>query len=265
MSSFQQSFKALDPSVLAILDTANIARSAIYCRAEHEKIHATYHKPASGGSQRDPQCDENLLFQSASLFKVFIAASMILMIDKLSMDPSDKNPYRKLKGAWHEPFTVVFNKLVETEGGKMRPLPLDPSVLQMLVHYNGVYDMNHILLAPDATPIECTEDILDRISQYARDARETQKEGISNTKYSNANYILLALLIDKASGSLNKFLTEHILTPFKMNRTFLTLNDLYYTRTKAKCNRMYYPVIGVAKSLGPPKHLVLQMWSRSLG
>ena len=226
MSSFQQTFKALDPSILAIQDTTNTARCAVYVRAEKEKSPATYHKPASGASQRDPQSDENLVFQCASLFKVFIAACVILMVEKLSVDPSSKNPYRKLKGAWNEPFTVVFNKL-DNKGDRMRPLPMDPSLLQILVHSNGVYDMNHIFLAPDATPMAGTKDILDRISQYARDSRETQTGGISSTTYSNANYVLLALLIDKASGSLNEFLKEHILTPFEMDHTFLTLKDLH--------------------------------------
>jgi len=226
MSSFQQTFKGLDPSFLAILDISNTARCSLYVRAQHEKFHATYHKPATGPAQRDPQCEEDLFFQSASLFKVFIAACLTLIIDKLSLDPSTTNRYRKLGGAWSKPFTDIFNILVGVDDSRMAPLPGDPSVLQLLLHYNGVYDMNHILLAPDGTPLQCLHDIFDRISQYAEDIHEQQAEDKGWIRYSNANYILLALLIDKASGSLNEFLKEYIFKPFKMDHTFLTRQDL---------------------------------------
>jgi CubicO group peptidase (beta-lactamase class C family) len=227
MTSVQQTFEALDPSFLAILDISNTARCSIYCRVQHEKTHTTYHKPATGPAHRDPQCDESLLFQSASLFKVFIAACLILIIDKLSSDPSTADRYHKLGDAWNKPFTYVFNSLVEAKDSRMRPLPGDPSVLQLLLHYKGVYDINHILLAPDGTPLQCLDDVVDRISQYAEHTREQQVEGKGWIRYSNANYILIALLIDKVSGSLNDFLKEYILKPFKMDRTFLNLQDLH--------------------------------------
>jgi CubicO group peptidase (beta-lactamase class C family) len=226
MASFQQILEALDPSVLAMLDISNTARCSIYYRAQHEKTHATYHKPPTGRAQRDPQCDENLLFQCASLFKVFIAASLILLIDKHALDPSTSTGCRKLEGAWNRPFTDVFNDLVRPQE-QMGSLPGDPSVLQLLLHYKGVYDLNHILLAPDGTPLQGLHGIVEIISQYAKDTHKQQAEGEYQIKYSNANYILLALLVDKASGSLNNFLKEYIFKPFGMNRTFLCLEDLH--------------------------------------
>jgi CubicO group peptidase (beta-lactamase class C family) len=164
------------------------------------------------------------------LFKVFIAACLILIIDKLSSDSSTTTEYRKLEGAWDRPFTDVFNDLVGVQD-QMRPLPGDPSVLKLLLHYHGVYDMNHILLAPDGTPLQCLQDVVDRISQYAKDTREQPAEGENQIIYSNANYILLALLVDKASGSLNEFLKEYIFKPFRMERTFLCLEDLLHSRS----------------------------------
>ena len=226
MSSFQQTLEAIDPSILEMLDISNTARCSVYYGAEHEKVHATYHKPPTGRPQRDSQCNEDLLFQCASLFKVFIAACLILIIDKLSLDPSTSTKYRKLKGAWNRSFTDVFNDLVGAQD-QMQPLPGDPSVLQLLVHHKGVHGLNHILLAPDGTPLQGLDDVVERISQYANDTRQQEGEGEDWVIYSNANYILLALLVDKASGSLNKFLKEYIFGPFGMNRTFLCLRDLY--------------------------------------
>ena len=226
MSSFQQTLEALDPSILEMLDISNTARCSVYCRAEHEQVHATYHKPPTGRPQRDSQCNEDLLFQCASLFKVFIAACLILIIDKLSLDPSTATKYRKLKGAWNRSFTDVFNDLVGAQD-QMQPLPGDPSVLQLLVHHKGVHGLNHILLAPDGTPLQGLDDVVERISQYANDTRQQEGEWKDQIIYSNANYILLALLVDKASGSIYKFLKEYIFKPFEMNRTFLCLRDLY--------------------------------------
>ena len=226
MSSFQQTLEALDPSILEMLDISNTARCSVYYGAEHERAHATYHKPPTGPAKRDPQYDEDLLFQCASLSKVYIAASVILMIDKLSLDPSTSAKYRKLEGAWNRPFTDVFNDLVEVHDW-MQPLPGDPSVLQLLVHYKGVHGLNHILIAPDGTPLEGLDDVAKRISQYANDTCRQQAEGEDHIRYSNANYVLLALLVDKASGSLSEFLKKYIFIPFEMNRTFLCLKDLY--------------------------------------
>ena len=140
MSSFQQTLEAIDPSILEMLDISNTARCSVYYGAEHEKVHATYHKPPTGRPQRDSQCNEDLLFQCASLFKVFIAACLILIIDKLSLDPSTSTKYRKLKGAWNRSFTDVFNDLVGAQD-QMQPLPGDPSVLQLLVHHKGVHGL----------------------------------------------------------------------------------------------------------------------------
>lgn len=226
MPSFQQTINALDPTILRILDISNTDRCSLYCWAQYKRFHATYHKPATGKAQRDEQCEEGLLFQCASLFKVFIAASLVLIIDRLSSDPNTKHQYSKLEGAWQRPFTEVFNDLIGAQGSKMRSLPGDPNVLQLLLHSNGVYDMNHIFLAPDATPLQGLHDVVERISQYAKDTYGEHGEEQSSTIYSNSNYVLLSLLVDKASGSLNEFLKEYIFKPFKMERTFLNLEDL---------------------------------------
>lgn len=226
MLSFLQISDDLDPSVLKILDISNTARCSIRCSVDKETHTATYHKPATGPPQRDPKCDEDLLFQCASLSKVFISVCLILIIDKLSSEPGATTRYRKLKDAWGRPFTDVFNDLVGVQD-RMRPLPGEPSVKQVLLHYKGVYDINHILLAPDGTPLQCLPDVVDRISQYAEDTRKQQAQGEGQIIYSNANYILLALLVDKASGSLTGFLKEYIFGPFEMKRTFLSLADLH--------------------------------------
>lgn len=51
---------------------------------------------------------------------------------------------------------------------------------------------------------------------------------------------MLALLIDKASGSLNKFLEEYIFMPFKMKHTFLTRQNLY--AQSKECQRQPHTV-----------------------
>jgi hypothetical protein len=141
---------------------------------------------------------------------------MRIIVQGLYRCLSGPNDRQTIGGSKYDntPFTVVFNNVAREEGCSMRALHGDPSVLQLLLHYNGVYDINHILLAPDGTPLQGLEGVIDRISQYAEDTRAQPGEGEKQIRYSNANYILLALLIDKASKSFNGFLKEYI---FKRN------------------------------------------------
>jgi hypothetical protein len=82
----------LDESNVQILDISNTARCAIVCGLSDLRLRATYHKSDTGRAKRDEQYNEELLFQMASLFKVFIASGVILVIDKLSADQAPENP-----------------------------------------------------------------------------------------------------------------------------------------------------------------------------
>jgi CubicO group peptidase (beta-lactamase class C family) len=223
MTPFTQILDDINESAVQILNTSKTPRCAVVYRASHKTLCATYHKSDTGGAERDKQCNKELLFQMASLFKVFIASGVILMIDKLSADQTPTNRYRMLKGAWDRPFTEVFNKVGGHSGLKLGSLPGNPTVEQLLVHFNGVDNINHLLVAVDGTPLPSTRVFLDFISEYAKDTGGQHKERIL---YSNANYILLSLLLDAASGSLQEFLKRHIFQTFNMTRTFLSIDEL---------------------------------------
>jgi CubicO group peptidase (beta-lactamase class C family) len=226
MPPFTRIIDDIDESTLQILDTSNTARCAVVYRVPGLTLCATYHKSDTGRAERDKQYNGELLFQIASLFKVFIASGVILMIDKLSADQTPTNRYRMLKGAWDRPFAEVFNKVAESRGLKLGSLPGNPTVEQLLVHFNGVDNINHLLLAVDGTPLPSSRVFLDFISEYTKDTGGQHKENNERVLYSNANYILLALLVDAASGSLQEFLEMHIFQTFKMTRTFLRVDKL---------------------------------------
>ena len=217
----------IDESNVQILDISNTARCAVICGLPGLRLRATYYKSDTDGAKRDEQYHEELLFRMASLFKVFIASGIILMIDKLSADQTSKNPYRKLKGVWDKPFVEVFNKVAAPKYPDLGFLPGNPTVEQLLVHFNGVDNINHLLVAVDGTPLLSSHVFFDFISQYTKDTGGQHKEMKERVLYSNANYILLALLIDAASGSLQEFLERYIFKPFEMTRTFLRLDKLY--------------------------------------
>jgi CubicO group peptidase (beta-lactamase class C family) len=227
MSPVTQILDDIDESNVQILDISNTARCAIVCGLSDLRLRATYHKSDTGRAKRDEQYNEELLFQMASLFKVFIASGVILMIDKLSADQAPENPYRKLMGAWDRPFAEVFDKVAGHRYPKLGSLPGNPTVEQLLVHFNGVDNINHLLVAVDGTPLLSSLGFLDFISQYTEDTGGQHEERKERVLYSNSNYILLALLIDAASGSLQKFLERCIFKPFEMTRTFLMLHTLH--------------------------------------
>jgi hypothetical protein len=59
--------------------------------------------------------------------------------------------------------------------------PADPDIDHEFsvesLYYNGVCDINHILRAPDGTPLRGLHDVIDGISQYAEDTRTRPGEG----------------------------------------------------------------------------------------
>jgi CubicO group peptidase (beta-lactamase class C family) len=217
----------IDENIVQILDISNTAQCAVICRLSDLKLRATYHKWDTGRAERDEQYSEELLFRMASLFKVFIASGLILMIDKLSADQTPGNCYRKLKGVWDRPFAEVFDEVAEDKYPKLGSLPGNPTVEQLLVHFNGLDNLNHLLVAVDGTPLSSSHVFLNFISEYTKDTGGQHKERKERVLYSNANYILLALLIDAASRSLQDFLERYIFQPFKMTRTFLRTEKLH--------------------------------------
>ena len=187
-----------------------------YERVEHGEVKCT--------ASND---DDGRLFLGWSLFKLFIATGVCLIIDKLSISPQHGDKFRGLHNTWNRTFTQVFND--HSKRFKINQLYGNPTILELACHFKGSLDFNHILYAPDGSPLLTAAEFLDRIPQYIKETRQKHNNA-DRCVYSNANYILLALFIEEVSGQqFDIFLKENIFDPLKMNQTHMRREQLSST------------------------------------
>jgi CubicO group peptidase (beta-lactamase class C family) len=151
------------------------------------------------------------------------------MIDVLSADPAPTNPYCRLENAWEQPFTDLFNQY--SKDLKIPAMHGDPELINLLLHYKGVRNVNHLLISPDGTLLQSEEDFLKTIPQYTKDSNKQDKTDVAWSEYSNANYILIALFLETflkstLNVSLGDLLKEKVFKPLGMHHTYLSFEDI---------------------------------------
>jgi CubicO group peptidase (beta-lactamase class C family) len=228
MSRIKAALKNLHDSILKMSERSKTELAAILIAFEEERFYATIHTSKAGKAELIENHHDQV-FRIASLGKVYIAAAACLMIDVLSMDSAPTNPYHKLTGAWDKSFTTLFNEY--SKESKIAPLHGDPNVINLLLHYKGVRNVNHLLFSPDGTLLQSEEDFLKTIPQYTKETNKHYTNDGVWSEYSNANYILIALFLEaflksNLNMSLGNFLKEKVFKPLGMHHTYLSYEDL---------------------------------------
>ena len=152
-----------------------------------------------------PQTD----FRLASVSKQFTAAAILLLAEdgKLKLD----DPVRR----WLPSLPATTDKV---------------TLRQLLSHTGGLVDYED-LIPPDQTAQLDDQDVLRLLSATPRSYFAPG----SAYRYSNSGYVLLGLVVEKASGrTLQDFLAQRIFTPLHMDHTLLYVHD-----AKAVPNRAY--------------------------
>src|SRR6266536_4352027 len=144
-------FKELYDSIIKILEISKTELCAVHFRTNEKGHFATFHLPDNGNAECIATEDDGRIFAGASLFKIFIANAVSLVFEKLSVSSDPANKYHRLLGAWDRVFTEVFNEC--SEGIQIKPLYGNPTVRDLLFHYKGPCDINHLFLAPDGSPL----------------------------------------------------------------------------------------------------------------
>lgn len=213
----------LEESILKVLEISKTELCAVHIGIEGRRHFATFRYPDGDRPSCIATRDDRRVFAGGSLFKVFIATAASLMIEIFSVRPN--SPYRGLQGAWQRTFTEVFNEC--SKDIRIRPLDGNPTVLDLIFHFKGPCDITHLLLSPQGSPLLSENEFLNIISHYTEDTRQRNDNNTAWCDYSNANYILIALFIEAASGiTLQAFLKEHIFERLGMDQTFLTAEEL---------------------------------------
>lgn len=147
-------------------------------------------------------------FHMASINKTFTAASILRLVDrgKLSLDATLKD---------------CLGKAVERIPNADRI-----TVAQMLVHSSGIYptnnDMDYLttIIGPNADPhrVWTPQEL---VALADKDRRKPVAEPGIGHFYSDTNYILLGMIVEKISGKLYKqFVQESLLEPLQMRSTY---------------------------------------------
>lgn len=217
-------FKELYDSIIKVLEISKTELCALHLCINKKGHFATFHLPDGGNAECIAIKDDGRIFAGASLFKIFIATAVSLAVEKLSVSSDPTTKYHRLQNAWDRVFTEVFNEC--SESIHIKPLCGNPTVRELLFHYKGPYDINHLIFAPDGSPLLSKDTFLSKISQYTWKTRQ-RDDGIAWCEYSNANYILVGLLIEVVSGTtLQAFLKKHIFKRLGMHRTYMTAEEL---------------------------------------
>ena len=150
------------------------------------------------------------VFQWWSLTKVFTALAIMQLDVEGQLSLSDRVDQ-------HLPFFKVHNKRGETR---------DVTVRQLLSHSAGMDDIGLKILGwihydGDPTPDQ-TELLQKHLPDYAKLKNEPGEIG----RYSNLGYLVLAALIESASGQrYQDYINERILSPLEMNHTSFIYTD----------------------------------------
>ncbi|KAI9765973.1 MAG: hypothetical protein M1840_006980 [Geoglossum simile] len=178
-----------------ILEILGIAGTQL-CTVHLEMTKATpQRKMYSGGQSWD--ISEDTVFPWCSLSKMAIVETLTIIINSLATSSKPENAkYQPLRDAWKAPFVECFNKV---SGTRMLDLPGNPKVEELVTHFAGTPPLNHIITAPDGTPLMSSDDFLAVAHHLIKDAYGDSGSS-GRWDYSNGNTILIGLLIEAAAS-----------------------------------------------------------------
>jgi CubicO group peptidase (beta-lactamase class C family) len=213
-----------------LLKHAGVTQADIHVQMSgHAPQQGTIH--ANEGDQRDNNegRDGTTIYAIGSLTKVLIALLMSIIVDQLSCStkPEDEH-YRQLRrwnrDPWGMSFTTLFNYFSDT---KISPLPGNPTLRHILLHFNSLLPMNWILLAPEGTSLMSIKEFLEVAPLLTQAADRTHENYL---EYSNGNYILIGLLIKAIAApqqdTLEGLMAQYIFKPLGMTRTYMNRSEL---------------------------------------
>jgi CubicO group peptidase (beta-lactamase class C family) len=220
-----------DGKIQQILQNGLTSQGSIYVeRVGESKQHGTFYNSEGENNSRDSNNDDSTIYCIASITKILIALLLSIIVDGLSLSQELKHRrYRALRkfatDPWKTSFTSLFNCFSKT---KIALLPQDPTLLQVLLHFNSLPPITHILLGPDGTSLMSRESFLRVAPRLANDAYGNSQE--NRLVYNNSGYILIGIFIEAVSGDmLESVMQEYLFSPLKMERSFLGTPDCTVT------------------------------------
>ena len=167
-------------------------------------------------AERKIPLTENSIFNLASISKVFTAVATMILVEqgKLKMTDSLRHYFPDLP----YPGITIFNLLTHTSG--LQDFQADPV---------------RNLLGKSAS----NQDIE---AAYAKVHLKAKFQPDSNWSYSNTNFLLLAMIIEKVSGmTYPAFLSKYIFIPSEMDHSFVLVDNVSSSLRDKITSLYYYP------------------------
>lgn len=219
--------RELSEDIQAILNYTQTESCSVTANLSHpetgvpEEIYETYRLQKGEVLQQIDEDVGTLVYPIGSMTKLFIAVALHLIVDIYASSNETKHKRYQKVYHWNLPFVQVFN---EHSSSKMGALHGNPTLLELLLHMNGLPDVNHFILSPNGKPTRSKDGFI-KLAPWLSAIAE--RKAAAWLEYSNGNYILIAMLIEAVSGvSLGHFLKEHVLDPLEMDRTFVNAKDI---------------------------------------
>ncbi len=159
---------------------------------------------------RDIKATAKTVYNQWSMTKVFTAVAILQLKEQglLDLDDPVKDhlSFFKVKYPSKDSEVITIRHLLTHSSG----LPDNVPAIIGWIHYDGDEDWNQ------------TELIKEKLPDYS----ELSYEPGSKSKYTNVGYMVLAAVIEAASGqTYEQYITEHILETLKMDQTGFTYTD----------------------------------------
>ena len=221
MSHSLRSAPKLYDDIRRVLDLSMTECCSILFRRideEQEEEYRTYRRSTSGKVELIPNDDGTIVYGIGSVTKLIIALALHLIVDIYrTSDRPEHGRYHRLLG-WEQQYVEALNSL--SSHTVIDPLPGNPTIQQLLIHHNGLPNVNHFTLAPTAAPLMSKEEFL-KIAPHLSKSAARGPDGTSWVEYSNGNCILIGILIEAVSGvSLGEFLRKELLEPLELDQTY---------------------------------------------
>ncbi|KAI9773958.1 MAG: hypothetical protein M1839_001970 [Geoglossum umbratile] len=206
----------------------------------------TFHLDGDDAPRSNQERDGTTVYGIGSLTKIFVAYAVIILVDKLAKSNDlGEGTYETLREAWKR----GIHKYLKIS------LPQEPTIENLLSHYQNLPSMNDFLFGPDGTVLMSKDDFLEVAGRIANEDYKCTNEEDIGWRYSNGGYILAGLLIEKYSKMpLGEFMMEYIFKPFKMEHTYVRAEDFEQLPQEARAPAHVVRVSGNARPVGYPKY-----------
>lgn len=220
----------LKDDIRRILQNSGVGQCSAYVEkvktGEKDGQHWTVSDNDTEESSDDLESEDTTIYGIGSITKQLVMLHLSIIVNDLSYSEEQKHASyrilrRKFDNPWDVKFTDLFNYFSDT---KISPLPRNPTLRHVALHFNSYPPMTHVLLAVDGTSVMSKQSFLSVAPRLAQIAYKDSTEDYNI--YSNCNYIMIGYLIEAiGKKDLAILIQQDLFKPLGMTNTYMEAPD----------------------------------------